>query len=82
MRPMWLSQAWDRHRVANGAGQVRLHHLRHWHLSTLAASGVPMSNVQARGGHADLETTGIYTHALPAGDELADGVIERALGQT
>lgn len=81
MRPMWLSQAWDRHRVAHGAASVKLHHLRHWHLSTLSASGVPMTTVQARGGHADLETAGIYNHALPAGDEMADGVIERALGR-
>lgn len=79
MRPDWLSLAWGRHRKAHGAASVRLHHLRHWNLSTLANAGVPMATVQARGGHADLETTGIYTHALPAGDATASGVIERAL---
>lgn len=79
MRPDWLSLAWGRHRKAHGATSVRLHHLRHWNLSTLANAGVPMATVQARGGHADLETTGIYTHALPAGDATASGVIERAL---
>ena len=79
MRPDWLSGAWTRHRARHGAVSVRLHHLRHWHLSTLGAAGVPGANLQRRGGHADLSTTGIYTHALEAGEDVADGVIERAL---
>jgi integrase len=56
-----------------------LHDLRHWHLSTLANAGVPMVTVQARGGHSDISTTGIYTHALPEGEERTRGVITAAL---
>lgn len=79
VRPDWLSGAWTRHRTTHQAETVKLHHLRHWHLSTLGAAGVPGVNLQRRGGHADLSTTGIYTHALAAGEDKTDGVIEAAL---
>ena len=78
-RPGWLSLSWSRHRALFKAQSVRLHDLRHWHLSTLAAAGVPMTTIQARGGHADISTTGIYSHALPEGEEKTRGVITKAL---
>jgi len=78
-RPGWLSLAWSKHRALFQARTVRLHDLRHWHLSTLAAAGVPMTTIQARGGHADIATTGIYSHSLPEGEEKTRGVITKAL---
>ena len=80
-RPDWLSGAWTRHRERHGVDTVKLHHLRHWHLSTLGAAGVSGATLQRRAGHADLSTTGIYTHALAAGEDATVGVIERALGR-
>lgn len=80
-RPDWLSLAWTRHRNKLGDGDVRFHDLRHWHLSTLFAAGVPGPTVQARGGHADISTTGGYSHSLPEGEETTRGVISRALGR-
>lgn len=81
MRPGWLSLAWHRHRTKHGARSVNLHHLRHWNISTLLDMGTPMPVVQARAGHASISTTGIYAHALEAGDLATAGRLSAALGE-
>jgi integrase/recombinase XerD len=60
------------HRVVKAAarragldGAVSAHWLRHAHASHALDRGAPLHLVQATLGHADLKTTGRYTHARP-----------------
>lgn len=50
---------------------ARWHDLRHTFGTRLAADGLPLSDVKALMGHADLQTTMIYVHHMPQHD-LAD----------
>ena len=59
---------------------VRFHDLRHTHASLLLAAGVPIHVVQARLGHASIQTTvDVYGHLLPASDAEAGAALETAL---
>ena len=58
---------------------MRFHDLRHTHTSLLLASGVPVHVVQARLGHASIQTTvDTYGHVLPASDAEAGTALEAA----
>ncbi len=54
---------------------IRLHDLRHTHVTLLLKSGAPLKVVSERAGHASVGTTGdIYGHVLPGMDrQAADG---------
>jgi integrase/recombinase XerD len=52
-------------RRAGLSGAVSAHWLRHAHASHALDRGAPLHLVQATLGHADLKTTGRYTHARP-----------------
>src|SRR6266498_3871134 len=55
---------------------VRLHGLRHFACSTMAAKGVPTINTARRLGHSQIATTQrSYTHPLEAGDKIATEVM-------
>jgi integrase len=55
-----------------GLTGVSLHSLRHSHASELFSQGAPITAVSDRLGHASPEITlGIYSHALPADNEMA-----------
>ena len=55
---------------------IKLHNLRHAHLSKLANSGIPIAAVSKRAGHADIRTTlASYVHADASDDEAAAEVI-------
>lgn len=51
--------------------QVKFHGLRHTSATLLLASGCDIKTVSARLGHGDIETTGIYLHALESTDREA-----------
>jgi integrase len=56
------------------------HTLRHTNISLMIAAGVPMRNVSARAGHADMTTTSkIYAHAIKTADEMASEAINDIL---
>lgn len=57
---------------------IRFHALRHTFGTMCAASGIPLTTVQAYMGHAAISTTMIYAHFAPAGNEAA--LISRAFG--
>ena len=64
--------------AACGLHDVRLHDLRHTHASHLLMSGVPVHVVQARLGHASIQTTvHTYGHVLPASDAEAGDALDR-----
>jgi len=58
-------------RRAAGLPAFRLHDLRHFMATSLAA-GVPLATVSRRLNHARMSTTvNVYTHAIPAWDQPA-----------
>lgn len=50
---------------------LKFHGLRHTSATMLLANGCDIKTVSSRLGHADLETTGIYLHALESTDRKA-----------
>ena len=48
---------------------VRMHDLRHAHASWLLAGGSDLKSVMERMGHAQIQTTQKYLHALPEADQ-------------
>lgn len=68
--PDWLTKAWARHCAKHGA-RVRFHDLRHWYASRLLDRGVPVGDVSAALGHAQMSTTtDIYGHARRDHDRI------------
>lgn len=71
-RPDVCTNRFGRLRQAVGLEGVRLHDLRHFVATVLGDGGVPIATISSRLGHRDTATTlNIYTHALPATDQLA-----------
>jgi len=61
--------------------RIRVHDLRHLHLSMLAMAGVPVRVAQQRAGHATAAVTmAVYSHVLGDADKQAAEALERALG--
>ena len=50
---------------------LKLHGMRHTSATLLLANGCDIKTVSARLGHADIETTNIYLHALESVDRQA-----------
>ena len=50
---------------------LKFHGLRHTSATMLLANGCDIKTVSSRLGHADIETTGIYVHALQSTDRKA-----------
>ena len=63
-------------RKAGITKKVTCHTLRHSFATHLAAAGVPLHQLQAYLGHAQIETTTIYTHLMPINPIEAIGYID------
>lgn len=62
---------------------ISLHSLRHTNATLMIASGVPITTVSKRLGHADTTTTGrIYAHAIRSADEAAAETLDNLLVPT
>jgi integrase len=57
---------------------VRMHDLRHAHASWLLAEGSDLRSVMERMGHAQIQTTQKYLHALPEADQTNLDALARA----
>ncbi|WP_337918500.1 tyrosine-type recombinase/integrase [Actinopolymorpha pittospori] len=57
---------------------VRMHDLRHAHASWLLAEGSDLKSVVERMGHAQIQTTQKYIHALPEADQKNLDALARA----
>lgn len=77
--PDHFSKAWSRLRRQLGLRGVRLHDMRHFHGTELAAAGVPMTAIRDRLRHSNLRTTSIYTHGRREVDREAAEAIGRLL---
>lgn len=70
--PALVSQTIVRRMQKAGIADASLHTLRHTHASGLLSSGVSLTTVSARLGHANTNITAtVYAHALPADDQPA-----------
>ncbi|SMC41341.1 tyrosine-type recombinase/integrase [Papillibacter cinnamivorans] len=64
----------------NNLPDISVHSLRHTNATLLIASGIPLSNVKSRLGHAQETTTrNIYNHAIKSMDAAAAEVLEDIL---
>jgi integrase len=71
-RPDVCTNRFGRLRKQLGLESVRLHDLRHFMATALGDAGLPIATISKRLGHRDAATTlNIYTHALPATDQVA-----------
>lgn len=68
--PSALVARFKRARDAAGLRPLRFHDLRHTYGSLLAAAGLPVTEIQAAMGHADLQTTARYLHARQASEQV------------
>ena len=68
--PSALVTRFKRARDAAGLRPLRFHDLRHTYGSLLATGGVPVTEIQAAMGHADLQTTARYLHARQASEQV------------
>ena len=67
--------------LSAGAGEVRLHDLRHFMVSSLLDAGIALPTVAGRAGHADggRTTLSVYGHRIDESDRMAAEVMERLL---
>jgi integrase len=65
-----LADRFKRARDAAGLRPLRFHDLRHTYGSLLAAAGIPVTEIQAAMGHADIQTTARYLHARQASEQV------------
>jgi integrase len=71
-RPGWATEWWRNIRDDYGMAGVRLHDLRHYHVTWLLSKGVGIKEVSERVGHSLTSTTqNIYQHSTPAGQAAA-----------
>jgi integrase len=61
--------------------RVRMHDLRHAHASWLLAGGSDLKSVMERLGHAQIQTTQKYLHALPEADSKNLEALDRIAGR-
>lgn len=73
-RRIWLKAT-----AAAGVTGVRVHDVRHSHLSWLANNGADLVTVMKRAGHSDLKTTSRYLHVVPGEKDRALAALETAL---
>jgi integrase len=77
------SRTWNEVRRRAGLPRVRIHDLRHAAATFMVAAGVPITEVSAILGHAQVSTTvNIYAHAMPGKRKAAVSEIEKAVSGT
>jgi len=78
IHPNTLSRTFDRLVRQAKLPRLRLHDLRHTHVTLLAAAGIPPHVISARVGHATVAfTLSNYAHVLPAHGKHAAAVVAR-----
>lgn len=79
-RPREPTRRWRWLRSQAGAGDLRLHALRHFAATQMLDAGVPVRTVSARLGHRQTSTTlNVYSAFIPASDRLAADAIGQRL---
>ena len=77
------SRTWNEVRGRAGLPRVRIHDLRHAAATFMVSAGVPITEVSAILGHAQVSTTvNIYAHAMAGKRKAAVSEIEKAVSGT
>ena len=71
MNPQTPTKQFSKFLKRHGIRKLKFHGLRHTSATLLLASGCDIKTVSQRLGHADIDTTGIYVHALEKCDKTA-----------
>ena len=80
--PSNLDTSFRRDLAAAGLPEIRFHDLRHTHASLLITAGVHPKAIQARLGHASIQTTlNIYGHLMPSAFEGVGAQLDGLLAQ-
>jgi len=75
-----LQRTWSRAVYEAGLENLHIHDIRHIGLTLVAASGAPMKDVMARGGHASLQAAARYQHTDADRDRKVAEDVDRLLG--
>lgn len=81
MNPHTPTKQFDHFLKRRGIRHLKFHGLRHTSATMLLANGCDIKTVSTRLGHADLETTGIYVHALEEKDRSAADTFDRVFAK-
>jgi site-specific recombinase XerD len=77
-RNTFRTRVWQPAVMASGVSfHVRMHDLRHAHASWLLAGGADLKTVMDRLGHAQIQTTQKYLHALKGADRASIDALDR-----
>lgn len=71
MNPQTPTKQFSKFLKRHGIRKLKFHGLRHTSATLLLSSGCDIKTVSQRLGHADIDTTGIYVHALEKCDKTA-----------
>ena len=71
MNPQTPTKQFSKFLKRHNIRHLKFHGLRHTSATLLLANGCDIKTVSSRLGHADIETTGIYVHALESTDKTA-----------
>ena len=83
MSPDYFSSMYEKSRKKAGLQGLRLHDLRHYHLSFLLSQGEPLMVVADRVGHAaGRMTLEVYGQWMPENDRHAAEIAVRQLRRT
>ena len=77
MNPQTPTKQFSKFLKRHNLRQLKFHGLRHTSATLLLASGCDIKTVSARLGHADIDTTGIYVHALEKCDQGAADTFDK-----
>lgn len=75
-----LQRAWSRAVAEAGFSNFHIHDIRHIGLTLIAATGAPMKDVMARGGHSTLQSAMRYQHTGSDRDRTTAEAANRLLG--
>ena len=81
MNPMTPTKQFDHFLKRHDIRHLKFHGLRHTSATMLLANGCDIKTVSTRLGHADLETTNIYVHALDESDRGAADTFDRVFAK-
>ncbi|GAB4265235.1 MAG: hypothetical protein Kow00111_16260 [Thermincola ferriacetica] len=76
LKPDWISRQWRKFREQNSLNNIRLHDIRHSHITLLTELRVSDKEIQERIGHLSKEMKDHYTHITSTMDDHVANLIQ------